>query len=370
MSQAARDRGLNFWLGAGTLVLVALAALYLALRPVLNAPAEPARKFVAYFENAGGINVNDVVRIKGRRAGRVSEVSVVRREGKTLVRVEFEIAPGSGSQWLKDGAIPADSVVQVKVPAVLGRPSLSVEIGSDGSSLIQEGGEWTRARGVSGQDQFQKLHEQLTSFDAVLDQLVGAISDKELIDNLKAQVGSIRKGLESAEANIAAGFAQSGDYDKQLEEASKALSQLNSDLKARTSEISERLGRIKDQTQNAPQAIADVSEKLSELRGQVEKFSTSIESSASLSEGSELGKVFAEFRRMAATLRASSDRGAANPKEFGNMPPWRLARPYFNGGKTALEAADKAEAAAAVKHVELPMPPKPPPKTSESSSGD
>lgn len=354
----SEDRRLNLWLGAAFLAALACGGLYLAIKPMVAAPPEPARRFVAYFDDAGGISKGDVVRIKGRRAGSVLDATVVRRDGRSVVRVEFEIAPGSGSTWLRDGAIAADSEIRIRPAGMLGRPSISITIGNDTSKLIREGEEWKRAKGVSGVDQFTQWSEELRKIEAGIDQFIALVSDREMIDNLKAQVAELRQALAQAQERVEAGMAQSADFEARLEEMRLALAELNQELEAQGPQLSNNISRLHEQLAETPKALEDASENIEKIHSQVLEFGKSLESSTAGGNTDELSSVLRSFRRLSATLRASCERAAVDPKQAGDMPPWRLSRRFFNGGETVLEPADRAEAASPAKQPKIVEPPR------------
>ena len=76
------------------------------------------------------------------------------------------------------------------------------------------------------------------------------------------------------------------------------------------------------------------------------------------SETGDFGKAVREFRRFSAQLRAGAVRAESQPKQAGSLPAWRFARPYFNGGAGAFEAANTAEKGGAVEYKELPPAPR------------
>lgn len=353
-----RARGLA--LGIGAIALTALVAVYFSVKPMLNAPAEPAQRFVAYFENAGGIEAGDVVRIKGRRAGRVIASEVVHRDGKVMIRVEFEIAPGSGSQWLKEGGIPEDSEVRVRQASIVGRPSLHINYG-DGDKLIPEGGEWKNAEGLSGEDRFEGWLRELRRFDAAIDKYMGYVKP-EMIAEIKLGIAELRLSIDNMRAAVERGVAAAPEIVAGIDKLSRAVAQLNADMHDRAPELSKNLESLNTQLKEAPKFAVSAQESISKLRTDIAGLSDSLDENAQRAENGELDKVLREFRRFTAQLRGGALRAEFNPKQAGDMPPWRLSRPYFNGEKSALEAADIAEKGGSSGYKELPPAPKPRPK--------
>ena len=350
------DRRLNFWLGTGALVVAILVALWVALKPVLNQPAEPPQRYVAYFENAGGLEIGDVVRIKGRRAGRVVGTEVVRRDDKVMIRVEFEIAPGSGSQWLKQGGIPADSVIRVRQPAILGRPTLTIELGDD-SEIIAVGGEWLQAKGVSGDDQFSALKAKLNEFDAAIDKYVAYVKP-EFIADIKLRIVQLRLNIDKARDAVESAVANAPALVQRVDELGRALSDLLAQVRKAAPGLGENVKAVEVRLREAPQQAEDAGKAITDLREMVSRLDESLAELNGRSEAGDFSKAVREFRRFSAQLRAGAVRAEYQPKQAGDLPPWRIARPYFNGGAGALEAANTAEKGGAVEYKELPPAPR------------
>jgi ABC-type transporter Mla subunit MlaD len=350
------DRRLNFWLGIGALVLAMAAGLWMAIRPVLKQPSEPPQLYVAYFENAGGLEVGDVVRIKGRRAGRVVGTEVVRRDDKVMIRVEFEIAPGSGSQWLKQGGIPVDSVIRVRQPAVLGRPTLSIELG-EADKIIHVGGEWPQARGVTGEDQFSALKAKLNEFDAAIDKYMAYVRP-EFIADIKARIAQLRLSIDQARSAVSGAVADVPLLVERVNELGRMLRDLLTQVRKAAPGIEENVKTVEQRLRDAPRQAQDASEAIADLREMVSRIDKTVAEFNGRSEDGDFSKAVREFRKFSAQLRASAVRSEYQPKQAGDLPPWRLARPYFNGGSTALEGANTAEKGGAVEYKELPLPPR------------
>ncbi len=354
MTQA--DRRLNFWLGIGAVVLASLAALWMALKPALNQPAEPPQRYVAYFENAGGLDIGDVVRIKGRRAGKVVGTEVVRRNDKVMIRVEFEIAPGSGSQWLKQGGIPADSVIRVRQPAILGRPTLSIELGDD-SEIIAVGGEWREAKGVSGDDQFSALKARLNEFDAAIDKYMAYVKPEFMAD-IKLRIVQLRLNIDKVRSAVENAVARAPELVQKVDELGRAISDLLAQVRKAAPGLGENLKAIEERLREAPQQAQDANNAIADFRERVSRLEKSIAELSVQSETGDFGKAVREFRRFSAQLRAGAVRAESQPKQAGSLPAWRFARPYFNGGAGAFEAANTAEKGGAVEYKELPPAPR------------
>src|SRR5690606_29506483 len=117
------NRRLNLISGvvAVALIFLLIGVLVFALIPRAGFDTT-GRRYVAYFEDASGLEAGDAVRIKGRRAGVVQSVSLAMRDGQPVNRVEFTINPGTGSTWLREERIATDSRIEVAVPRLFRRP--------------------------------------------------------------------------------------------------------------------------------------------------------------------------------------------------------------------------------------------------------
>lgn len=340
-----RDRVLNLVLGAGLVVLAVAGGAYLALQPTVAAGTELPQRYVAYFDNAGGIEPGDIVRIKGRRAGKVVSTQVVRRDDRVMIRVEFEIAPGSGSQWLKQGGLPADSAIRVRTPSLLGRPTLSIEIG-ESSEVIELGGEWRKAYSASQDDQFSQWLAKLREFDRAIDRYMGYVRPEQIAE-VKVQVARIRAMLDSARRSVEGAVEYAPNLRQRIQELGRAVESMLAQVRESSAGVTTQVEALSDGLAKAPEQMASASSAVRDLGELLSRVNRGLDQLRGQIARGETTKALLGMRKFSAQVRAGAVRGEYNPKNAGDMPPWRISRRYFNGGDGALEAADTADAAGA-----------------------
>lgn len=359
----SEDRNPNLITGWIAIVLVVGIALFFGIRELLKPPPGQAKRYIAYFEHAGGVEVDDAVRIKGRLAGRVTDVQIVQHEGKAQVRVEFEISPGGSSEWLKTQEIPADSRISISVPTLRGRPTLVVRIGSDPDNFIAAGGEWTNAQGAAAKDMYTTLVENFERVDRAVAEYSAFFGDEEAVAALKDQTRQIRETLQEIDGKLEmdmeslAGIAEALDQLRSgLDEATRSMraqhevqgGALGSGLAALVPGGPDFAGKVQQNIRrlNASVASADSGlDKLAEamhgnpeqgqapdgLVGSVQRFESALVQGNDQLQSAGLGKLAKQLRRMSAELRASTELGAGDPSKFGANLPWRKFRRYYNG---------------------------------------
>lgn len=355
-------RGRNLAVGLGAVLLLVAFMVYMSVKPMLAASEEAPQRYVAYFENAGGLDVGDVVRIKGRRAGKVVATEVVKRDGKVMIRVEFEIAPGSGSQWLKEGGIPSDSTIRVRQASIVGRPTLNINFGEQ-DTLIKPGDEWKHAEGLSGEDRFESWLREIRKFDAGIDSFMRYVKP-EMIAEIKLRIAELRLNIDRVRDAVSRGVEAAPDVVRRIDDLSRAVATLNAQMRENAPQISKNLETLNAQLKDAPEFMLSAKDNIAKLAKNLGEIGGALKENSDRAKNGELDKVLDEFRKFAAQLRGGAVRAEYNPKQAGDMPPWRIARRYFNGGKSALEAADIAEKGGSSDYRELPPAPKPRPKPS------
>ncbi|MCB9894472.1 MAG: MCE family protein [Planctomycetes bacterium] len=332
MSEDAIPNKANLITGIVVLAVALLIVAFAIIRSLPDSGVQPGVMYVAYFENSGGIQEGDDVRIQGRRAGVVKSVGVVMRDGKAVTRVEFEIKPGSGSQWLKDAPIPGDSTISVKTPSFMGRPQLLISIGSKDDDPIAEGGEWTKTRSAGSKDQLTEWHDDLVRAQDEIERFVSFFDDTEGFERLKNQLGDIAEALEKADQQIADLTENAGETGDKLDEAKQQLDDLHENLASQSEPASDALGQIADNTSQLPAELDKIDERIGSVLDEVERMKSDSSGMASTAEQMKLDQLGIELRKMAARLRSSMERAVYDPSQAGDMPNWRRTRPYFNGG--------------------------------------
>lgn len=330
--KAREDRALNLFSGIVMLAVLISLAVW-AGGKILTAGPEPVRgrMFVAYFEDAGGIEPGDAVRIKGRRAGVVRDVGLVNENGEVLVRVEFEINPGTGSPWLRRAAIPADSRIEVTVPRMFRRPQLAVTIGGDEENLIEEGGEWTNTEGRSSDEELAPVVEYAAQFKEFVNQLHEFLDSPTGMLRIEQTMGEIRTGLREADERTATYLARGGEAPAVLDSTIRQLERLQGELESGTRDLNERIEIAASGGLQAENAVLEAETSLAAMLEAVTRFESSTTASREQFEKAGLGKLGIELRKQAARLRASMEIAVGDPSRFGDMPVWRLSRKFFSG---------------------------------------
>lgn len=326
------DNLLNLFSGIVVLVIgVALVAWLGA--GLLTGQKEPirGRMFVAYFDDAGGIEPGDAVRIKGRRAGVVREVGLVEEDGQVLVRVAFEINPGTGSPWLRRAAIPADSKIEVTVPRMFRRPQLAVTIGSDEENLVPEGGEWTNTKGRTSQGELEPIVAGAVQFKEIVTQLHDFLDSPLGMARIERMMTEARAALRDADTRTAALLERGGEAAALLDNAMQQLDRLKTDLERGQQSLNEQLEIAASGGLQAESAMLEAQSSLTGMLQAVTRFESATMESSKQFERAGLGKLGIELRKQAARLRASMEIAEGDPSRFGDMPVWRRSRKFFSG---------------------------------------
>lgn len=366
---------LTGWIAIG---LIAALALYFGISALLSPPAPVRKRYVAYFDHSGGIEVDDAVRIKGRRAGRVTDVQLVQHEGRLQARVEFEIAPGTSSEWLKTQEIPADSRIAISLPTLRGRPTLIVNIGESSTEFIAPGGEWKNAKGVAAKDMYSTLVENFEKVQQAVDEYGAFFRDEARVQALKDQAAEIRAALERVDRSMELDTDALAGISDALAELKQSLDQATESMRAQHIAGGGMLGRaLAAITPGGPDFAGPTQRNLRQLNAGVSAADAGMDSAAkgfhgNPAEGAEpggllgsvlklekalddgnkqlqsagLGKLAKDLRKMSAELRASSELGAGDPSQFGGGLPWRKYRRYFNGDSPLPGGVDGSKTAA------------------------
>lgn len=323
------ERKLN--LLSGALAVVAALALvgWFAVRPALEPAPEPGRRFVAYFDDAAGIETGDAVRIEGRRAGFVTDVTLAEHEGKLKVRIEFEIRPGSSSKWLNTEGIPADSRISVSQPGMFGRPQLVIAFGKS-DELVPEGGEWTRTRGASSDDELTVAKAGLEGFNRTLDQ-IHAFFDGDTMSQVRAAVEDLLSNLRQTDQGLRDGFANAPAAANEMQELIERLDRLATDLKQADESLREAAERSDEMGKEAIEVLDNLDAQLADVLAQVRRAEEQTEETNEQYKSAQLHKQGLELRKFSAQLRRQMERAEGDPSQAGDTPNWRLSRKFFNG---------------------------------------
>lgn len=333
------DRKLNLISGGIVLGLVVAVVAWFGGGWLLKPAPEPGRRFVAMFDEAGGIKAGDAVRIEGRRAGIVTDVQLVHDDGRMRVRVEFEIRPGTSSKWLNTAQIPADARIEVAEAGMFGRPQLNIREGQSKTKFIEEGGEWTNTRGASTEDPVVQFRENVESFDKMLDQLDEFLAPGGDMDGIKSAVADLRVRVEDASNRTTQAMANAPEADRQLVLLKEDLEALGRRLAEADAGIAENLKALSQGGKSAEDAAAKMDEQLAEVLASTDRLRTAVADSGELLTAKQAEGLGTELRRFAARLRMSMEIAKADPSQAGDLPNWRLSRRYFNG-QTPLPGGD------------------------------
>ncbi|MBZ0135114.1 MAG: MlaD family protein [Planctomycetes bacterium] len=315
--------------------LIAGLVVWMVVGWIFSGPVVEPRVFVAYFENTAGLREGDAVRIQGRRAGYVTNVTVVQHEGRAMARVEFAIAPGTGSPWLQEmvdtGGLPADSSISVRPPGMRGRPQLDIKIGEHSDKLIKVGEQWKNTKSASQEDTFSQWQEDLDRARAQFDD-ISAFFEDEQWDAFNWQLADLRDTLENADADADSIVGKSAGLIEGLHEATRKMDEMSANLNARPPD-SEGLVEFADNLRQASAEIDDLERQLDEAADEIVRMRENSEAALTASESESLQKSVRDLRGMAARLRASMERAVGDPSRAGNLPPTRFWRPYYHGGE-------------------------------------
>lgn len=322
--------------GGIALVVVALVLVGWAAGWFFSGPVAEPRLFVAYFDESAGIREGDAVRIQGRRAGYVTDVTVVQHEGKAQARVEFAIAPGTGSPWLKEmvdtGGVPSDSSIRIRPAGMRGRPQLVIDIGKRSTERIAVGEEWKNTRGASEEDTFSQWQEDINRARSQIADLV-AFFDDDSWSNLTRQLSQLRDSLESADSNISSVLDNTGELARNMDDTIRNLDNAVANLRDQAPESPEGLRAAEENLSRVAAELEEVHRQLVDSADQVERMREESEAARRSTESEELGKAGRELRAMAARLRASMARAESDPSRAGDLPPSRFWRPYYHAGE-------------------------------------
>lgn len=328
MSDPAMRRW-NMVTGIGVMALLAALGVWWAITVALRPKPQDMQTYVAYFEDVGGLRAGDRVRIKGRSAGFVRDVRVVQHEGRTRARVEFEIAPGSGSQWMNEFGLPTDTELRVQVPRLRGSPQLNISPG-DSKTMIAVGGEVKKTISASGTDQLAQFKAELAKFNEYVDQAL-AILDGPMIEKVINGLNELNRRALELDRMLEQGIAQATQLAGKLQEATELMSDLRKDLDGRWAQVRETVDNAGSNAEEGDKKLGELADQVARLAQSVADFERSISGLADSLQSSEVADAGRQLRRLSAQTRASMDRSRADPKTFGDMPSWRFLRKYYHG---------------------------------------
>ena len=121
----------NLELKVGAMILVALVLLVTFILLLGDWSLEPQRQVIVYFQNPGGISPGAAAKVAGRKAGKITEMTFIGRNGPVdpstlepaLVKVTMEI-----DETIYD-SLRADAKFYITTKGMLGDPFLEIDPG-------------------------------------------------------------------------------------------------------------------------------------------------------------------------------------------------------------------------------------------------
>jgi phospholipid/cholesterol/gamma-HCH transport system substrate-binding protein len=203
----------------GAISLVVLAVMLVAALRADDLPIiGGGDTYHAMFTEAGGLKVNDEVRIAGVRVGKVDEVELAGDE----VRVSFKVDDAA--------AFGADTRAAIKVKTILGSMFLALE--PAGGGRLDEGATIPAARTSSPFDVVEAF-EGLASTSAQIDtdQLAESLTTlADLTRNTPEEFRGALDGLSRLSSNVAAKDEQLNTLLVNLERVSTVLDERDQDI--------------------------------------------------------------------------------------------------------------------------------------------
>jgi len=322
-------RNLNLISGIAAIGLVVALAVSWIVGAVTKPQQQDLQTYVAYFEDAGGIRAGDRVRIKGRTAGRVLDVRLVQHDGRTKVRVEVEIAPGSGSQWLKESGLPVDTQLRVQKPRLLGETQLVISPGQSAES-IPKGGTITQTIDDNGTDQLFEFKAELARFNEYIDTALKVL-DGPMIQKLVDGMAELARRANEIDGMLERGAKFATEISPRLQQATDLMIDLRKDLDGQWASVAENVNSARDGAASMDSQVEGLAEKLGRLGESIASFERQVSSLGESMKSRQMLDSGRQLRRLSAQARASMDTANLDPKRFGDMPTWRFLRKHYHG---------------------------------------
>ncbi|HEV2815027.1 MAG TPA: MlaD family protein [Solirubrobacteraceae bacterium] len=216
--------------GAAT-VLIVLLAVFLAYNANSGLPGVPAYRITVEVPDAARLTAGNEVRIRGRRAGQVSEIEPrVDADGKAYARLKVRLEQSVGE-------LPVDTTARVRPRSMLGLKYLELTPGESERTLPN-----------ASTLPLRQARERVE-----LDQVLQAF-DAETRRDLTSGVTELSSGVAGRGADLNAAIGELAPLTKSLEPVMRTLADPRTDLE----------GAI-DGIEGATAAIAPVSEELAGL---------------------------------------------------------------------------------------------------------
>ena len=203
----------------GAISLVALAVMLVAAFRADDLPIiGGGDTYHAMFTEAGGLKVDDEVRIAGVRVGKVDDIELAGDE----VRVSFKVDDAAG--------FGSETRAAIKVKTILGTMFLALE--PAGGGQLDEGGTIPAARTSSPFDVVEAFEGLASTSDQIdTDQLAESLTTlADLTRNTPEEFRSALDGLSRLSSNVAAKDEQLGTLLVNLERVSTVLDERDQDI--------------------------------------------------------------------------------------------------------------------------------------------
>ncbi|MCC6575504.1 MAG: hypothetical protein IT462_17130 [Planctomycetes bacterium] len=344
MTPSPPERRADIWTGAIALWIGLIVIGVIIARFTPGATANEAPRYIAYFDDSGGVAKNDSVSWVGRRVGRIVSTGVVQREGRTQARIEFEIYRSK----LREDGVPADAVLKVRPAGPVGRPSLVIAIDANVAPgqqpvYLKAGDDWPTTVDPTNPDPLRTMREDIRRFDANVDQFNAVMADEELFDGLRRFAGTARTFLEVEGANVLAGFNAGRKALLEITEAGPGLDETTGALRANEKSISKGLGEFAAVAKDIDRALARAMGGVQDARARLGSARSGMASVVQATDRKTVGGFFAWLRELSSSWAASMDRARFDPSMAGKLPPRRIWRGFFNGGAGPLDLPDRIE---------------------------
>jgi len=203
----------------GAISLVALAVMLVAAFRADDLPIiGGGDTYHAMFTEAGGLKVDDEVRIAGVRVGKVDDIELAGDE----VRVSFKVDDAAG--------FGSETRAAIKVKTILGSMFLALE--PAGGGQLDEGGTIPAARTSSPFDVVEAFEGLASTSEQIdTDQLAESLTTlADLTRNTPEEFRSALDGLSRLSSNVAAKDEQLGTLLVNLERVSTVLDERDQDI--------------------------------------------------------------------------------------------------------------------------------------------
>src|ERR1041384_1692386 len=115
----------------GIFVALAIVAVFIILETLGTNSLKPHKRVYADFKNVQELKVGDPIKMAGVQIGRVNRISSTKRAAGSAVRVTLRLD--------RNSSVHTDSKVTVKFAGLMGQNYVSIDFGSPGSPLVEEG---------------------------------------------------------------------------------------------------------------------------------------------------------------------------------------------------------------------------------------